>query len=239
MRQYSTPQSPMSCTTPSGFCTTPSSAWSRSLARKAAFTRKSASSRKAASSAGFTMVEMIAVVLILSLLMGVSSAAISGARRTAYRTHSLDTVRQLVSAWQTYLMDQGKFPDRSKFHDKAGDIFVASPYNIGALLNTQYFNNKKGEFDISKPVPNSIVYFETSEKEVERSGSSGNYSYNGTGIIDRWKNQIYFTLDFDLEGTVENPVTGKKVTGSALAMSSAGKKFNEIKKYGSKFLVAW
>ncbi|MBP5544686.1 MAG: hypothetical protein ILM98_11460 [Kiritimatiellae bacterium] len=185
------------------------------------------------------MVEMIAVVLILSLLMGVSSAAISGARRTAYRTHSLDTVRQLVSAWQTYLMDQGKFPDRSKFHDKAGDIFVASPYNIGALLNTQYFNNKKGEFDISKPVPNSIVYFETSEKEVERTGSSGNYSYNGTGIIDRWKNQIYFTLDFDLEGTVENPVTGKKVTGSALAMSSAGKKFNEMKKYGSKFLVAW
>ena len=185
------------------------------------------------------MVEMIAVVLILSLLMGVSSAAISGARRTAYRTHSLDTVRQLVSAWQTYLMDQGKFPDRSKFHDKTGDLFIASPYNIGALLNIQYFNNKRGEFDITRPVPNSIVYYETSEKEVERSGSSGNYSFNGTGIIDRWKNQIYFTLDFDLEGTVENPATGKKVTGSALAMSSAGKKFNEIKKYGSKFLVAW
>lgn len=182
---------------------------------------------------GFTLVEMVAVVLILSLLIGVSSAAISGARRTAMRTHSRDTARQLAASWAQYLMDQGAFPKKSKFQDSVNSAFKASPYNIGALLNTQYLPDDK------TPFADSIVYFSTSESEVERSGSSSSYQYKGTGILDRWKNPIYFNLDFNLVGEVDNPFYGNNVKGSAIACSTGGFKLDEASKYGSKFLIMW
>ena len=188
---------------------------------------------RASSRAAFTMVEMISVVLIISLLLGVTSTAISGARRTAMRTHSLDTVRQLVSAWSQYVADQGHFPLESKFKDAAQGFYKASPQNIGGLLNTQYLADGK------TPYSGSVIYFETTEDEVERKGSASNYSYTGTGVLDRWKNPLYFNLDFDLVGRVDNPVTGQKVNSSAIAFSTAGFGLSDMSKYGKKFLVAY
>jgi len=192
---------------------------------------------------GFTLVEMVAVVLIISIMLGISSAAITGARRTAMRTHSMNTVKQLTGAWSAYLTDQGSFPQASKFEGRSGDSIPATAENIGGLLNTQYHHN-------GKPITSSVVYYETTEEEVERTGTYPKFSYKGHGIIDRWGDAaktdrekaahiIYFNLDFDLVGRVTNPINGNEVTAPALAYSTAGFAASDMGKYGSKFLVAW
>lgn len=176
-------------------------------------------------SSGFTMVEMVAVVLILSLLIAASSTAISGARRTAYRTHSRETARQLANAWTAYVTDQGYFPDKNKFHDKEGSVFAASPYNIGTLLNTQYLS------DGTTKDPSSITYYQASEKEIDTSTSN----VTGTGILDRWKNVIYFTLDFDLVGQIDSPLGDGKVNASALAFSTDSKTLRDVMGNAAKY----
>ena len=181
---------------------------------------------------GFTMVEMLAVLAIITILMNISAVAVGGAKRAAQRTRTRDTARQLVVAWTSYLMDERSFPDESKFKDKKGDYFQASAYNIGALLNTTY--NSKGE-----PYTNSKIYFETSETECERSGKAPNFSYAGTGVLDDWKAPLLFTLDFDLDGKIENPLKqGEYVKSSALVLSKCGLS-GTSENIRKKFIVEW
>ena len=192
------------------------------------------------SKSGFTLVEVVTVVMIIAILMGATTSAISGARRTAMRTHTRDTCRQLAAAWTSYVTDQGSFPASGKFKNGAGeDTYAASPYNIGALLNTQYQRDGK------TPLSTSLTYYDTTKEECEPSGSAPNYSWpelndaKNNGIRDKWKHVIYFTLDFDLDGRLPNQVSGKQVSASALAFSTERFKLTDMGKYGSKFIVAW
>ena len=90
--------------------------------------------------AGFTLVEMITVMIIITLLMSVSTDAIVGAKRNASMTRARDLGRQLCIAWGAYLMDQRSFPAESKFTDKVGgdNYFKASAVNLGKNLNRVY-----------------------------------------------------------------------------------------------------
>lgn len=185
---------------------------------------------------GFTLVEMLAVIVILSILMGAMSTAISAARRNAMRSAARESARQLANAWTVYLNDQGSFPDKQDFESPAGadDTFYATPKNIGGLLNCQYIKNKGKKV----PISSSVIYYEATKKEIERSGTeSSGYSYTGTGVMDRWKNLISFTLDFDLDGSLVTPFEGAKVKAPALAMSTGG--CPRESQYAKKFLFAY
>lgn len=181
--------------------------------------------------AGFTLVELLAVLAIIAVLMGIVSSAVAGAKRNARCTRTRETARQLVTAWSAYLVDARAFPDVSKFHDaEDGEFFKASAYNIGALLNTTY--NSKGV-----AYADSKIYFETSETECERSGTAPNFKFAGTGVLDDWKEPLIFTLDFDLDGLVENPVKqGEMVRSRALVYSRAGMPAGK-EKAKSKYIV--
>ncbi len=60
---------------------------------------------------GFTLIEMVAVLLILALLAAAVTGGLSKARARAWRTQTRETCRQLCQAWNTYLLDERKFPD--------------------------------------------------------------------------------------------------------------------------------
>lgn len=182
--------------------------------------------------AGFTLVEMLAVLMILAILMGVVSSAISAARRSAMRTYSRDISRQLVIAWTAYLNDQGSFPAKSKFGDKAekDGVFFASANNIGKLLNTQYYAN-------GTPIADSMAYYETSKDECERTISGNSVTCTGTGICDKWGDRLRMALDFDLDGRISNPVLSGMVSAQAFVYSTAGNP--HAAKYEKKFVVAY
>lgn len=172
--------------------------------------------------AGFTLVEMITVMIIITLLMSVSTAAIVGAKRNASMTRARDLGRQLCIAWNAYLMDQRSFPAESKFSDRvSGDnYFRASANNLGKNLNRVY--NKKGNIIGRK------VYFELSEDECE---PGSNDLFDGTGLLNDWDWPICFTLDFDLDGKVKT-IDEQDITASACS-------YSQVLKSGKKHVISW
>lgn len=129
----------------------------------------------AAVRAGFTLIEMLVVLLVAAILITAVFNGLSTARQMAWRTRARDTARQLVQAWNLHLNDNRQFPDEQKFGgDLAEGGYAASPQNL-ALLNA------------------GRVYLELSEKDRD------------AGLRDRWGNTMGFNLDFDYDGMVANP----------------------------------
>ncbi len=54
---------------------------------------------------GFTLVELLVVISIISMLMAILLPALSGAREQAYRVLCLSNMRQLTFAWSFYAAD--------------------------------------------------------------------------------------------------------------------------------------
>ncbi len=170
---------------------------------------------------GFTLVEMLVVIAIITILLAVSSSAVNGARKSARRHRSRDLCRQLVVAWNTYYTNERSFP--KELDEKA---YEATAENIGKYLNTQYIGDKVAE---------RIVYFETSDEECKRTKkSSEGDSFSGTGVLDDWKNVIYFKLDIDGDNKIKAEHDDDlELTATAYAYSTAG----SDKK--SKYVSSW
>ncbi len=125
---------------------------------------------------GFTLIEMVAVLLILAILAAALTAGLANARNKAWRTQAREVCRELCTAWNAYLLDVRKFP-------KA----------LGSAngLKANYTNLKF----IVDPDENRFrrIYLEISEKERD------------TGLLDHWGRLISFSLDTDYDGEVDNP----------------------------------
>lgn len=95
---------------------------------------------------GFTLIEMIAVLLILAILAAALTAGLGNARNKAWRTQARETCRELCTAWNAYLLDCRKFPVKN-----------------AKALDAKYENLKW----ISNPDENRFnrIYLELSEKE--------------------------------------------------------------------------
>jgi len=128
---------------------------------------------------GFTLIEMVAVLLILALLSAAITGGLSKARARAWRTQSRETCRQLSQAWNLYLTDERAFP-----------ADLGNAQKVKALYeNIRY---------VSEGTASGRVYVELTDKEKES-------EKNGGGLRDHWKQLIYFSLDTDYNGMVENP----------------------------------
>ncbi len=126
--------------------------------------------------AGFTLMEMLVVIAILAILMGATMTGLQQARRLAWRTRARDTARQLVGAWDLYLIDNREFPESGDLQDTVEGGFMASKHNISEVLNKER------------------VYIELSNEDIEHDG-----------MVDKWKNLFRFNLNFAYDGTLPNP----------------------------------
>ena len=128
---------------------------------------------------GFTMIEMVAVLLILAILAAAVTGGLSKARDRAWRTQARETCHQLAQAWNAYLVDERKFPDG---------------LGTGEGVLTEYDKIKYlvGEVDSGR------VYLELTDKEKEGKAQGG-------GLRDPWRQLFSFTLDLDYDGLVKNP----------------------------------
>lgn len=124
---------------------------------------------------GFTLIEMIAVLLILSILAAALTAGLGTARNKAWRAKARETCRNICEAWNMYLLDMRKFP---KLGD--GQKLEANSKNMECLV------------DSSKNRLNR-TYLEMDEKEKDE------------GFKDHWGQPICFSLDTDYDGQVVNP----------------------------------
>ena len=150
---------------------------------------------------GFTMVEMIAVLLILAVLSAALTAGLGTARNKAWRTKARETCRNVSEAWNMYRVDMHKFP-----YDKGGgQELEANENNMTWLVNPDKNRLKR-------------TYLEIDDREKEE------------GLNDHWGQPIRFSLDTDYDGQVDNPYPDirdpaiPKVKGTSIAWSKGDPK---------------
>jgi len=78
---------------------------------------------------GFTLTEMLVVILIIGILIGFLMPALTKMRQYAWRARARDSVHQVVAAWKTYLNDYRKFPD--------GTVIIEMDTNAVGILGTR------------------------------------------------------------------------------------------------------
>lgn len=142
---------------------------------------------------GFTLIELIAVLLILALLSAATTAGLATAREKAWRTQAHETCRSICGAWNSYLFDVRKFPK-----DVKNGKHEATYANLKWLVD---------------PSENKVqrVYLEMSEEEKDKEKKNG--------LRDHWGQVLYFSLDTDYDGEVENPYPDTDAEGSPLSFA--------------------
>ena len=137
---------------------------------------------------GFTLIEMIAVLLILAILTAGMTAGLSKAREKAWRTQARETCRNVCEAWNAYLLDVKRFPKEIK----DGKDIKATAANLKWL---------------SDPTQNKVqrVYLEMTEEEKDEKKKNGLY--------DHWGQVLHFSLDTDYDGQVDNPYRDTEAEG--------------------------
>jgi prepilin-type N-terminal cleavage/methylation domain-containing protein len=153
--------------------------------------------------AGFTLVEVLVVMVIVALLISAVVGGMGTARQMAWRTRTRETARQIVQAWNLYLNDYREFPLEEKFSNpKPEGGYEMAEKNV-ALVNADR------------------VYLEVSDLELSEPGQ------HYRGLRDAWKKPMGFNLDFDYDGKIDNPLYGastapedlKRVSATSIAWS--------------------
>lgn len=183
-----------------------------------------ASSRKS----GFTMIEVLASLLIISVLLSATAVGITGAQRSAKLAKSRDTARQVATAWSIYLLDNRSFPKQNTL--STGALPSGATPSGGPFFPMNHSNMDKLNSSGS-----GKSYLEFSNKELAKGASSAK-------VCDAWDNPIYFALDFDYDGKIDSPskeATGKvmAVKASAMAVSFGDPHYKYAKP--TKWAVAW
>jgi prepilin-type N-terminal cleavage/methylation domain-containing protein len=74
---------------------------------------------------GFTLIELLITISILSLLMGMATAGVYIARRTAAKTKNVNLIAQLATACESYRTVNGSYPGEKAWSSGALDPWKA------------------------------------------------------------------------------------------------------------------
>jgi len=157
---------------------------------------------------GFTLIEMLVVLMIIGILMGISIMSYGTLRDKARTTNANTTAKGLAEAWNLYLLANGYFPSNADF---ANANLTQNP--TGWYVTDEKFVEWRRTF-------NPTFHFNISREEEAKKSKTG-----GTGFIDPWKNFYRFKLDPGLQngtgmdGELDNPVTGDPIKTVVLVWS--------------------
>jgi prepilin-type N-terminal cleavage/methylation domain-containing protein len=167
---------------------------------------------RSASSRAFTLLELLAVITIISVLMSLLLSGIHAAQETARRARAKNTGHQIVVAVNSYYAEYSKLPDVGAPAAVPGanpDVIVGEPNGGAVLPNGALFDVlralDRGANADNKQNPRRTIFF--SEKAVPNPDSpkDGFLDRLGTGsaasaanlgsLFDPWGRQFNVILD--------------------------------------------
>lgn len=102
---------------------------------------------------GFTLIEMLVVILIISVLVGLLLPAISAARQFAKRTRARTEIKQIEAAWLQYYNDYRRFPG-SGYTEMSGSVLqLLGGQDVGGnnRHRIRYLEFESGETEMRDP----------------------------------------------------------------------------------------
>ena len=143
--------------------------------------------------AGFTLVELLTVILIISVLAAACIGIYQQARNAAWKEKARDTARQIATAWNVRLMDDHAFP--------------------AAIIATQPFYTTAANMAILNDYAANRIYLEQNadQRIIDTPPTHG--------MKDRWGNFYKVQLDVTYKGTVPNPLGGPDINANVVVWS--------------------
>ena len=192
---------------------------------------KTPSSRVALQRAAFTLLEILAVLAIISILMGFLMPVVIKMRDVGRKSSAQNDTRQIIAAVSGYVADYGKLPSLTSGSSDPSvngrsDTIAGSPLVNARIPNSALFNTLRAiaeEPNIDhKHNPRRTIYFTTrsvSDPDHPRSGFLDRAESKSGGLkgclYDPWGTQYNVILDTNADnvldvGTVKHSPNDRK-----------------------------
>ena len=127
---------------------------------------------------GFTLMEMLAVIVIICILMTVSMGVYKQVRNVAWKGKTRDSARQIATAWNLSLLENQSFP-------------LAALAPVGTV---------SGSYLTFQTTTNTMMILNSSKIYLEQSADQ-----KRNGMKDKWGHCFNVQIDQNYGGTVEDP----------------------------------
>ena len=165
---------------------------------------------------GFTIVELVTVIAIISILLGLLISAVFGIQNKAKRAKSEALFGKLITSLSAYRKDNGAYPNignSSDSGDRVIDLNNDEEWKLFAeimalsLPDGSVIENPQTNQSLKKSNPKLKRYFDLQLSELDKIGGSER-------LVDAFGNpQIYIVVDANLDGRIKAaslPASAKK-----------------------------
>jgi prepilin-type N-terminal cleavage/methylation domain-containing protein len=164
--------------------------------------------KKPFNSPGFTIVELLIVIIVIAILATLVITAYNGVQEKAENTKTIAAVRSYVNAIDQYAVDNGEYPPFSSYpclgegySNGCGTIVGDSLWSVGHAGNSNSFNDTLGPYFSGGKIPLPSTKAITTEDGAHQVVGA-HYDNNGTSAF----------IKYYLEGNVDCGNPGIKAT---------------------------
>jgi prepilin-type N-terminal cleavage/methylation domain-containing protein len=151
--------------------------------------------RPRADRSGFTIVELLVVVMIVGILAGLALPNLRGAALRADAAHVVADARTVGLAAYEYLSDHGQFPPSGPtgaVPEEMEEVLDGVPFEYKGLTYTWYGINIPSEFNVSGPRNAGVFAVEFNDQQAIGNALSG-----FTGPDMYWSEDMFYVVFWD------------------------------------------
>ena len=164
---------------------------------------------------GFTLVELLAVIVIIAILLSMAVPGVNRVINSARGAQARTEVKSIETAVLAYYNEYGRFPHPADDDVSYGELGETPNMELMNVLRAVEGDGNPGHRRNAR----RILFLEVSERSLTPPGETepdGNYR-------DPWGNQYEITIDADFNGHCENVPTYGTVENRRVVVWSHGR----------------
>jgi prepilin-type N-terminal cleavage/methylation domain-containing protein len=147
------------------------------------------------STSGFTIVELLIVIVVIAILATISIVAYSGIQQRAHNTQTVSAVETYIKALHLYKADNGQYPPATSClgvgypsgRCHSGGAYVENQGNLNTTYLAQYFGSSPptpalnlGQYDSSTQLGGAVYVWSNAAYGGTNNGGIGLYQQGST-----------------------------------------------------------